>query len=99
MFVRISLVVHRHLKFLREHSNLPQLSSSPVPERAVTSNSNSLNKESAWLKTPECQYKRQTYDSLATVTSGKRDHLERGTIFNKYPPILLFFRSMNGLCI
>uniref|UniRef100_A0A914DQ59 G-protein coupled receptors family 1 profile domain-containing protein n=1 Tax=Acrobeloides nanus TaxID=290746 RepID=A0A914DQ59_9BILA len=70
MFVRISLVVHRHLKFLREHSNLPQLSSSPVPERAVTSNSNSLNKESAWLKTPECQYKRQTYDSLATVTSG-----------------------------
>ena len=68
MFVRISLVVHRHLKFLKEHSNAPQLnSSSPLQERTALS-INSLNRDNSSLRAPE--QKRHTYDSLTTVTSG-----------------------------
>uniref|UniRef100_A0AC34RAS0 Uncharacterized protein n=1 Tax=Panagrolaimus sp. JU765 TaxID=591449 RepID=A0AC34RAS0_9BILA len=69
MFVRISLVVHRHLKFLKEHSNVSQLNSnSPLQEKTAVS-INSLNvKDNYSLRAPE--QKRFTYESLTTVTSG-----------------------------
>lgn len=69
MFVRISLVVHRHLKFLKEHSNIPQLNSnSPLQEKTALS-INSLNvKDNCNLRAPD--QKRFTYESLTTVTSG-----------------------------
>uniref|UniRef100_A0AC34G4L9 G-protein coupled receptors family 1 profile domain-containing protein n=1 Tax=Panagrolaimus sp. ES5 TaxID=591445 RepID=A0AC34G4L9_9BILA len=69
MFVRISLVVHRHLKFLREHSSVPQLNSnSPLQERTALS-VNSINRDcNSSLRAPE--QKRNTFESLTTVTSG-----------------------------
>ena len=70
MFVRISFVVRRHLKFLREHSSVPQLNSnSPQQERTALS-VNSINRDcNSSLRAPDVS-KRNTYESLTTVTSG-----------------------------
>uniref|UniRef100_A0A915EER8 G-protein coupled receptors family 1 profile domain-containing protein n=1 Tax=Ditylenchus dipsaci TaxID=166011 RepID=A0A915EER8_9BILA len=72
MFVRISLVVHRHLKFLKEHSNLAQQQvTSPSQERSQAADRSMRNSDSNMhLKTPDTNCRKQTFDSLSTVTSG-----------------------------
>ncbi|KAI1716209.1 7 transmembrane receptor (rhodopsin family) domain-containing protein [Ditylenchus destructor] len=74
MFVRISMVVHRHLKFLKKHSNLPTQITNPANERSQfmpERNALSRNNSNVYLRTSDMSdTKRPTYDSLSTVTSG-----------------------------
>ncbi|KAH7702793.1 octopamine/tyramine receptor, partial [Aphelenchoides avenae] len=66
MFVRISLVVHRHLWFLKKHSTIPQIIGvSPMAER-----SSSLVRDNSLLRTPDFGGKKKSYDSITTLTSG-----------------------------
>lgn len=73
MFVRISLVVHRHLKFLREHANKAMKSvGSQGIDVAPPSSSNSYckSRDGTPLRTPELS-RRVTDNSVASVTSGE----------------------------
>jgi hypothetical protein len=81
MFVRISLVVHRHLKFLRDHSNNPKGSATfcNTVTNGANSNSNSAgggdynakgkSREVTPLRTPEVTRK-LTDNSQTTISSG-----------------------------
>ncbi|KHN88457.1 Histamine H1 receptor [Toxocara canis] len=72
MFIRISLVVHRHLKFLREHSNKSMKSIASLGiDVAPPSSSNSVGKsrEGTPLRTPELSRK-SIDNNFTTLTSG-----------------------------
>uniref|UniRef100_A0A7E4URK8 G_PROTEIN_RECEP_F1_2 domain-containing protein n=1 Tax=Panagrellus redivivus TaxID=6233 RepID=A0A7E4URK8_PANRE len=78
-FIRISMVVHNHLKFLKAHSTVRAglSSSSPMQDRPGTGTGNNLNSLNSIQKEynsslrvgPE-KRNTLTYDSLTTTTSG-----------------------------
>ncbi|VDK56025.1 unnamed protein product [Anisakis simplex] len=73
MFIRISLVVRNHLKFLREHSTKSMKSiGSPPTDMALPSASNSMcrSHEGTPLRTPELIRKFTDSNLNNTVTSG-----------------------------
>lgn len=70
MFVRISIVIRRHLKFVGENSTIPQNSSinSPAPQISI----NNKNSSSLLMKKKSYEMNEKSYinDSKNSIISG-----------------------------